>query len=446
MEVANNCPVWAAKGPPGGLENTRVRLVISLVCAMSFAQLPALAQSGEQPTDNPNLGWRENLLNRVSPRFWELLEMSQQFANNWDEQADYIQFAAERVFAVNGWDSEPDRFALDTISEVERIPPWDMQGRIDTLMARLSDRWQLTEEQAEHFEYMAMQEAMKFFSENTDTIVEIAAEVIQTRAQGEEFTEEQVARFAEKAVPLFNAGKQRFEVAKTEWLETLTPEQRELAKKDVEAADNRVKKVDKLGKDWVAGVFPQRQLALESIAAEKAAKAAAQQIDPATGQPTPAGGGAGKTELGPDGQPVDPATAQNAALAGDQQPAEVKRANAAKANAQPTDPWAAYTRDFIRRFALTSDQEQRAWLLYGQTLDRAHRLVNSRAKPGAPEASSALNEALGGKANEKQRKQLESIFDSLKSRLDRLPTRAQREKAQSAAKADEAKAAPAKKP
>lgn len=386
------------------------------------------------------------MLNRINPRFWELLEMSQQFANNWDEQADYIQAAAERVFAVNGWNSEADQFALETMAEVERIPPWDMQGRADAVMARLSDRWQLTEEQAEHFEYMAMQEAMGFFAENTDVIVEIASEVIQTRAAGEEFTPEQVARFTEKAVPLFVAGKQRFEQKKSEFLETLTPEQRELAKADIEAADNRVKKVEKLGKDWVAGVFPQRQLALDSIAAEKAAKAAEQPIDPATGQPMQpaAGGGAGKPEVGADGQPVDPATAQNAALAGDQQPTSAKRANAAKANAQPTDPWAAYTRDFIRRFALSSDQEQRAWLLYGQTLDRAHRLINSRAKPGDPEASAALNTALGGNANEKQRKQLDSIFDSLKSRLDRLPTRAQRDKAAPAAKTDAPK--PSSKP
>lgn len=415
-----------------------------LVLACLFVAPAAYSQ--EDPIQPGHANWRDAVMQNIGPKFFQLLDMTKQLPN-WDEQAPLIQDAVTHVFERNGWTSEADQFALSTMKEVEAFPPWDLEGRLGTLITRMSDRWNLSDEQRETMEYMMMREGMDFFAQHSDVLVEIASEAIQTRASGEPFTPEQVARFTEKALPLFEEGKKRFDEQSKVWLETLTPEQRALAQKDVDAAGKRATRVQQLGQDWAKGQWEAKQWGMENDPVQTAHDGGAGDGGNRGGVAKGTAGeksGKGALDGGNAGQPnpnANPEAPIEPVAPGEQpvvaqgqpgvQPPNARNA-AGKTSVQPTDPWAIYTRDFIARHGLNADQEQRAWLIYGDALDKATITVNSGGKTGDPNASQALAAALNDRKNESKVRQLTTQFERLKSRLDRIPTRAQKQKAAAA--------------
>jgi len=292
-----------------------------------------------------------------------------------------------------------------------------------------------------------MREGMDFFAQHSDVLIEIASEAIQTRASGEPFTPEQVARFTEKALPLFQEGKQRFDEQSKVWVETLTPEQRALAQKDVDAATKRATRIEQLGQDWAKGRWDAKQWGMENDPAQNPKDGAPESGGRGALAGNPQGGKRGKGA--PDGGAADqpspnanPETPIEPMMPGEQpvaaapgqpgaQPQNARNA-VGKTSVQPTDPWAVYTRDFVTRHGLNADQEQRAWLIYGDAIDKATVTIKGGGKTGDPNASQSLASALNDRKNESQLRQLSTQFERMKARLDRIPTRAQKQKAAAA--------------
>lgn len=114
------------------------------------------------------------------------------------------------------------------------------------------------------------------------------------------------------------------------------------------------------------------------------------------------------------------------------------------------DPWALYVRNFVSRYGLNDNQQQRAWSIYREV--RTHRDQLTRraaARDGAAARPAMAAEdpvsAVTAGLDDKQRAAVERLFEQLKRRLERLPTRAQR-KAAAATPTAPGREQPAKRP
>ncbi len=208
--------------------------------------------------------------------------------------------------------------------------------------------------------------------------------------------------------------------AAADFAEQLDPEQRDLAAADLAAANRRVERAREGLAEWRAGRWTPAQWGLQddpiqnrtarphdadaaegadpdgaAPAARDPARRAPGQVpprdDPPTGQPPPR-----------DGAP--------------------RRAPAAAPEPRITDdPWAAYVRGFIERYRLNPDQQQQAWRIFGSAVAQRDRL---RDDPRAPRGTSPPTASQP--AATRRHGPAERLFEQLKARLDRIPTRAQR--------------------
>ncbi|HMQ15168.1 MAG TPA: hypothetical protein PKC49_04265 [Phycisphaerae bacterium] len=104
--------------------------------------------------------------------------------------------------------------------------------------------------------------------------------------------------------------------------------------------------------------------------------------------------------------------------------------------------WETYVRDFIRRYQLDQDQCEKAGAILLECQKRAQEIVARRRNDLAEIVSKLLDASEAGKAEEAARfrrqlqdglRPIEAIFEqSLKPRLEKLPTREQRKRAEEA--------------
>lgn len=185
---------------------------------------------------------------------------------------------------------------------------------------------------------------------------------------------------------------------------------------------------------------------LEAIAAEKHAadEAARRAAEEQNGQAPPPEGGEVAPPPAPapeGGQPMPPPT-----------PGERPRDRGGKVSAKNFESeWQKYVREFIERYQLNESQTQKANLFLDEAERRAQQAVGAKqdelAKIDKRESELKGSAAARGK-DSPSAKELEElakkreaivaplsrIFDDLKSKLDKLPTRAQRKAAEEASK------------
>lgn len=358
---------------------------------------PAPAGAQQNPQD---AAWSQSVLRALGSKFGDLIDLSKEL-NNWDEHAPIVQRSIERMFKDMGWTSEPDQFALSMMREVESIPPWEFQRRFSTAVDKLSERWGLDDDQRVALEDLIVREGIDFFSQHSDELIELAGDVIRTRVDGEPVTPEHLQDLTQRAYPIFQDAMKRFDGGSQEILELLTPEQREKAAVDIGAANKRLTRVEKLGADFVEGRASAEDLGLEALTTGASPQAA---------QANPAG---------------EPATAPVAEAATPTDAANTAKQPTPRTDS-PNDPWALYVRAFIARYGLLDDQQQVAWVYYRDARDRADA-VTRRTGTAIPPLDAKTPEA--GAKSAAGVAEMTKIFERLKSKLDRLPTRKQREKA-----------------
>lgn len=338
----------------------------------------------------------------------------------WEEHYGMMMNAVESVYQRNGWESEPDRFSLDLIREVEARPPTAIQERFDTVIGLFSDRYMLDEGQEGQLRNMIMQESFRMFAKHSGRIMSYAMEAIQTRASGEAFTPEQVQRLATLAEPIFLESRERMTTLAGKFMETLDPQQRELVQRDLEAANRRLDWVGERGAAWMRGEWSPAEWGLDNdpiqrsgeqkALARAAANAAATQ--PA-GQPL-AAAGVGEVAAPPAPEPGAPAPAPAPPQPG-----------AKSAVARPSaDPWARYVEAFIGKYKLNQEQGQRCWLIYNEVKPRADQVE----KRGAERTAAAPADA--ERQSRKRDDELLRLFQQMSRRLERIPTTQQRRDAQ----------------
>ncbi len=417
------------------------------------------AQAHAQPVDDPNDAPPRRARRGLQPG-----QPSSGFLKNvrdlmdgfrsmgpWDEHYGYIMDATEKVYDNNGWVSESDQFSLEMIRNVAAIPPWQMRDRFDTMIGMLGERYALDEEQEQRLRVTVAREANGVFQRNAPRIMQYALDAIRTRTAGEPFTPEKVAQWAKLARPVFDDSRSKFEAAAEEFIATLRPDQQELARRDLDAGRARADTVEAMTDRWMRGGWEasdwgldtdpiqmageQRLAELRAVAEERAtAEAAAAKpatAAPVTRTPTAPRPGA-STPRSP--RPEDRARLTPTPGARHPVPVPPPAAETAKPAPEKEGPWAKYVREFIAKFKLNKDQEATAWRLHHAMESRADQvrkrygLQIDNVKSRMSKDSEAMAKEVK-KLEDHQTAAVDKIFEQLKSRLDRIPTRAQREAA-----------------
>jgi hypothetical protein len=354
-------------------------LSIAIVCCQA---LLAAAQDAPKPRRGEEPG-RASLRENVARLFSSFRELS-----DWDTHYTYMIDAVEKVYARNGWQSEPDAFSLSVIREVNAIPPWTPLARFDKLVEIVSDRYLLDERQEGTLRTALIRESNEMFTRHSDRIMQYAVEAIQTRAAGE------------------------------------PSDQRELLQADLDALNRRMDNVHEMTQRWARGEWQPSDWGLEDDPIQTGAAA-----QTATSGAKPTGGKA---------RPSTPtAKSHGASGAGPAAGLREPRAGGKKPTATPQDqdPWAEYVRRFIRKYKLDDSQQARAWKIYRDVKHRGDKLrkrYGERVEAARRRAASAGDEkskvALR-EAESRKKAVLDRLFEQLKRRLERLPTRAQRRNA-----------------
>lgn len=318
----------------------------------------------------------------------------------WDEHYGYLMDALETIYERNDWTSESDRFSLEAIAEIESAPPWAFQERFDRFVEVISDRYLLDEQQERLLRSQVARRSNAIFLAHQDRILQYAGEAVATRVGRRPFTGEQIARWAELAAPVMDDVQRHMTEFSRDFLPRLDDEQRALAERDLQAAERRLGRVAELRREWAEGKWKPEDWGLEN--------------DPI------------QTGIAPDG-PRTPA----AGSARTDEPSDWPANQAARLHPPGTapaetanDPWAEYVRAYIQRYRLDADQQQQAWSIHRQVTERRTSLERRRATPGNGAASTqpAAREAAA----------VDRLFEQLRRRLERLPTRAQRRAAEPA--------------
>ncbi|MBK9127893.1 MAG: hypothetical protein IPM13_08830 [Phycisphaerales bacterium] len=361
---------------------------------------------------------------------------------DWREQGAFANEAMASVFEANGWTSEPDLFALDVALELNTRAPWEIDERVDILSSRLAERYVLNEDQEQLLRTTLVREANDFFATHGGELLPMMVEAAQTRFSNTPFTAEQVARWSQTLGPLLDDVRQRFDVRVHEYMKLLDPDQQAWVQIDLQAADRRLNRVSELGAQWQAGQWspadwglagdPIQQGAIPPQSPRAPANPAGTRVgDAAPESATPTGASMGAPASPAEGgQTASPRASEGApALGKPNQPPAPRTA------AQPGEsgPWAEYVRAFIRRYNLDEGQQQRAWLMYKDAKERREqherRYKERSARLGQSGDDASVREALE-KLGQSRSTVEDRIFDDLKRRLERLPTRAQRRTAE----------------
>lgn len=404
------------------------RMIVSLVLLGSAAAAAQDAPKVELPRE-----YRDKVSGHDYPEIQKgltlLMEQVGQM-RDWDLQEALLLEATERVYARNGWVSDADMFSLELGREVASLPPWALGERYERTMQLVSDRYLLTPGQEEELRQVILEEVLDFLPRNIPRISDYALDMLRTRAAGEPFTPEQVARWTELAMPVVEEARKAYNHGAERFMGRLDPAQRDLVEADLRAANARLDAVSGMSKRWAAGQWSPAEWGLDrdpiqmstvlvdqkrtdddekaAVMAErmKERRAAGEAAGTAGGGERAAAGGATATKSTPESGP----------------PAAVR-----------DDPWAEHVRAAIAKYKLTSDQQQSAWRVFRAVVDQREqtkrrfetRLTDVK-KPAAGEPDKE-SERIAAQRDAA----LNRLLDQLKRRLERLPTRAQREAAAS---------------
>ncbi|MGD8452764.1 MAG: hypothetical protein PVJ57_13170 [Phycisphaerae bacterium] len=336
--------------------------------------------------------------------------------SDWDTHRELMIESVEKVYARNGWDSEPDMFSLSLIHGVNEIPPWRPQERFETLIQIVSDRYLLDERQEDVLRNTMVREATRMFMRHSGRIAQYAGEAIRTRAAGEPFTPDQVARWVKLAEPVMEDMRSRSAELSTELMAELDPDQQLLLEADMAAFTRRLDGMQEMAQHWANGEWTPEDWGLEDDPIQLGQLQQPPDTVVEGTEQAPA-----NTDFGrPPPRVVEPPRQRPEQVAGDDEAAG------------DNDPWAQYVRRFIARYRLNNDQRSRAWKIYRDARTRGdhyRRRFGEQIDAARRRLSVSDDEAARARLRNietQMQASLDRLFEQLRRRLERIPTRAQR--------------------
>jgi len=365
---------------------------------------------------------------------------------------------------------------------------------IDLLIDRYADvlarKYDLTEEQDEYTKILLRERSYEFFDQHEDQLRDLVDRLFEVRTGGE-MSPDELLRWGQRAQPIYEAAKQIIIDGNNDWREILTSEQKKTHDEDLklmyqsfETTEDQLSRI--ISGEMTVEEFrsPQRsrrrssrptpadEAAVapepESDRAQPSPQSTARKLPPGEPRPEPAAGQSNTRATRSDQRRAAPRAADRrttrtpgARGSGEARPGAARttrttrKADAAKSESQ----WEKYVREFIEKYQLNDEQSQKATAVLEDCQSQADRYLRGR-KAQLEKIDAQMETLKGSKSKDKaksiaalteKRKKImapiDQIFEQqLKPRLERLPTRAQRQAAKLAARKPATKKPAAKRP
>ncbi|MBI4719222.1 MAG: hypothetical protein HY763_15600 [Planctomycetes bacterium] len=332
-------------------------------------------------------------------------ELAQRLGSfDWAREYPAVERAMTNIWRDQGWGEEADRFALELVRDVSRLPPWDLPGRFDVISAGVARRYGLSAEQKERFQRMVLRETALLLTRNAEVILRQTSESLQARGQGVPFAPEQIARWTKESEPLLADARDSFQRMLGELRQAFTEDQQRILDRDVASYEKRMAHLDRMRARWAEGRWSAEDWGLQDDAVQARAAAAAEKAAGSGGAAPPRGAG---SDLAPAAAPLPP------------------HAPAVPTRWYAHDPatWIAYRLHVQRRYALEAGQVTAAESIHEELLERARAYVE-------PRRSELDAVAAGDRATHAAYAPLRELFAELQVRLEALPTTTQRQNAE----------------
>jgi len=258
----------------------------------------------------------------------ELIRDAQQLGP-WQQNRELIVQATRNIWRQKGWTSEPDRFAQQVIERISNFPPGQIDARFEAFYDVMTERYNLDAEQRQALSAIAMRDVWAVSLRHARKLLPIAREVIATRADGEPFTAEQVARWCKIVEPLADDMRRQLDRSAGEFARNLRPDQRERFDRDLVATRRRLDQRVTMVRQWKKGTWRAEDWGLQNDPIHAAVIKDAAEAETAKTKPVPVPAQAG------------------------------------------ADEWTTYVTNFILRYRLDDDQQVTAWSILEEVRDRA---------------------------------------------------------------------------
>lgn len=364
----------------------------------------------------------------------------------------------------------------------------------------LARKYDLTDEQNEYTKYLLRERAYDFFNQNEEEVRVLLDRLFDVRTGGE-MSQEELIEWGQRVKPVYEEAKQLIVDGNDEWRQILTDEQKKIHDEDLELMYESFSTTEGQLEQIVSGQMTVDEFRTPQRSRRPKATERRQQTtpraSPALDRETPAVRDVRRDRSPVEGQPEPrilddekrvaerdirerPRVTQPEGEARrprvttprgrypqpDQAAREAGRARSGsrlpkKTGAQGFEgQWDKYVREFIERYKLNDEQTQKAESVLQDCKAQANRYLLGR-KSQMEQLDKQIEELKKSKDKDKNKaKRLSSLTDQrnklrepinrifeqqLKPRLERLPTRAQRQAAEAAAKKSASKPGSVKK-
>lgn len=321
----------------------------------------------------------------------------------WQTHYRTVTHMVDQMFTRNGWNSEPDLFVRSLVTRVSAMPPWDVRGRIDTVVGQLSTRYQLSPDQRAELGKRVWRDTITMTTRSFPAVLPTLKDMLETRTSGEPFTAEQVSQWMRTIRPIMKRNLTYVQGSISEFRESLTPAQCAILDRDLVAADRRITTWFTHMRVWERGQWTPEDWGLQGDAIHRRA---ANRPQLAGRKPR-----AQRQRTAPPAEIVSPS---------------------GRRMTRDQDPWAQHVQRFITRYKLDEGQQTSAWSIYEELRSRADQWLASHAdelakiEALARDGVDAESRRAAEKRLDEQTEVVQQMFEELKSRLDDLLTSDQR--------------------
>jgi hypothetical protein len=349
-------------------------------------------------------------------------------------------------------------------------PSYSRLLNIDALLeahARtLARRYNLSEEQERYTQAFLREKANAFLDKHREELFDLIDRLVEVRAGGD-MEQQELMAWGKRALPLYEEAKTLIVQGNNDWRGILNEEQRKTHDEDLqEMYAGFVTTEDQLQR-IVSGQMtldefrkgPARQVPrpapeLRPAASPQAQAGVTPERDP---RPTPPSAARQRSTAYDSGAGANARSSQQAPTGGTAVGSRGGQRGRGRAGAPQSQParsgtdfesqWEAYVREFIQRYQLDDGQTERAQSILKDCQDAAQRVVQKskgeieqldKKLLGLAESKDADKLKELSEINARRTKLLEPINEifekQLKPRLEKLPTRAQRQAAEEAGK------------
>jgi hypothetical protein len=357
---------------------------------------------------------------------------------------------------------------------------------VDNYAKFLGRKYDLTEEQDEYTKFLLRERAYEFLDKHEEDLRGLVDHLFDVRTGGD-MTPEELSEWGRQAGPLYEEAKRLIIVGNEDWREILTPDQQSIHDEDLELMRQSFETTEEQLGRIVSGEMtvdefrsPQRgrrsprsqarrptppreldappppeepQIVKDDPPAKPLGKSAStpRRREPAAGPTSPSAKPGGDRAVRPPSTTKSPRVKRPPSRADRSKPGtsprDAKRGAAGGRKAtQPESAWEKYVREFIAKYQLNNEQTQKANAVLEDCQAQAERYTIGR-KTRLEQLDQQIAEQRKSKDKDKSKRlaelnkqrgkltePLDRIFEQqLQPRLERLPTRAQRRAAETAA-------------